>query len=676
MADITWGTKVINIYKTDLTLVQSSPTEIYNMDLNWFHLTLKDLEDSEDGIIFPNTHNHNTEVSLGGLTYARVIEIINGYTITFEDAQYAVNIVGGNSNVGDNVNVNQVSVRSNNSAGMISSPEIQYASFNDAVYIDVVNGVSGTAYPAGTPLRPVNNLADAKIIATFRGFDTIVILSDLTIGSTESISNMKIKSENWLVLTIEAGATTDETFFEMLSLYGPLSGGWNVLTNCWVFDVTNFAGWMISGSFNNISLASYNLDSLGQSFFDNIVPMYPDSSSVLTFNTNTAVSFTGINDTYEFKSLTDGSQVSVHFNAGKLIVDASCIGGVITVRGTAELINNSSLGIVDDGLLNKEQLIKSSWDHIYLDTSSLFSGIVFPVGTMNAPVNNLSDALLIAAENSIRKISFIGSITLPTSLTGFDLIGSTASTESIINLNNCDLSRVRFEHCYLSGLMQGDTVEFYECYLKDISNAFGFANRCQIEGNISIANGEIFSSIKTVIESNFTFFDLQEQMCTVSMDIDSGWSQFKNAVGGCLIELNLKGGEVTLDASCTGGIYYLEGIGTLFNDSAMEKLENHLIWDEPVAYHTELGSTGLELAEGGGGGGGATPAEIWDHTLEGTYTAKQVMTIIAAVLAGKTVIVPGLPSEAQVTFRNLTDTNNKVVADMVGGERDTITINV
>jgi hypothetical protein len=67
---------------------------------------------------YPDTHRHVAPVSLGGVTLARIIEIINGYTVTFEDGQYAVNLVGANSNVGDVVNVNQVSVRSANSVGL------------------------------------------------------------------------------------------------------------------------------------------------------------------------------------------------------------------------------------------------------------------------------------------------------------------------------------------------------------------------------------------------------------------------------------------------------------------------------------------------------------------------------------------------------------------------------
>lgn len=116
---IDWGNKIIFVPRNDMTLIQSSPFEVRELDANIFRLALKDLEDSEQGLIFPDTHNHNTEIVLGGVTYARFIEIINDYTVTFEDGQYAVNIVGANTNIGDVTNLNQVSIRSSNSAGLI-----------------------------------------------------------------------------------------------------------------------------------------------------------------------------------------------------------------------------------------------------------------------------------------------------------------------------------------------------------------------------------------------------------------------------------------------------------------------------------------------------------------------------------------------------------------------------
>lgn len=113
---IDWGARVIQVPQADLTNLGGG---IYELDLDWFRLQLKDLEDSEAGMAFPITHNHNTEVTVAGLTLARVIELINDYTVTFEDGQYAVNLVGANSNLSEKVNVNQVSLRSFNSAGLI-----------------------------------------------------------------------------------------------------------------------------------------------------------------------------------------------------------------------------------------------------------------------------------------------------------------------------------------------------------------------------------------------------------------------------------------------------------------------------------------------------------------------------------------------------------------------------
>jgi len=125
MISINWGTRVISIPKADTTLIQLTPFEIRELDLNAFRLALKDLEDSENGMAFPYTHNHNPPVSVGGVTLARVIELVNDYTVTFENGNYAVNLVGGNSNVADKVNLNTVSVRAANSAGLVHSREIE-----------------------------------------------------------------------------------------------------------------------------------------------------------------------------------------------------------------------------------------------------------------------------------------------------------------------------------------------------------------------------------------------------------------------------------------------------------------------------------------------------------------------------------------------------------------------
>lgn len=113
---INWATKVITVPQADLTPLGGS---VYELDLDWFRMQLKSLEDDAEGIVYLDTHRHNTIVSLAGITLARVIEIINGYTVTFQDGQYAVNAVGANSNIADVINLNQVSLRTFNSSGLV-----------------------------------------------------------------------------------------------------------------------------------------------------------------------------------------------------------------------------------------------------------------------------------------------------------------------------------------------------------------------------------------------------------------------------------------------------------------------------------------------------------------------------------------------------------------------------
>jgi hypothetical protein len=116
---IDWGTRVITIPQADLTHV-SGP--LYELDVDDFRLALKDLEDGVEGMPFPDTHSHNTAVTLSGVTYSRTFQVINGYTVTFQDvgSPYTVRCVGANHNIADVKNVNQVSLIVGNSAGLIT----------------------------------------------------------------------------------------------------------------------------------------------------------------------------------------------------------------------------------------------------------------------------------------------------------------------------------------------------------------------------------------------------------------------------------------------------------------------------------------------------------------------------------------------------------------------------
>jgi hypothetical protein len=121
MITIDWATKIISVPKSFMTQVQTVPYEVRELDADTFRFALKDLEDDVDGMPFLDTHRHTAGPLIGGVQMAKAVEIINGYTVTFENDIYVVSIVGANTNILDATNINSVSVRSANSVGLVDN---------------------------------------------------------------------------------------------------------------------------------------------------------------------------------------------------------------------------------------------------------------------------------------------------------------------------------------------------------------------------------------------------------------------------------------------------------------------------------------------------------------------------------------------------------------------------
>ena len=116
------ATKVITIPQADLTLISGS---LFELDTEVvFRQGVNALLDDEAGIVLDDAISHNTEVTVAGTTFARTIEIINGFSVTFTpDSQYTVRLAGSNNNLFDVenaiLNQNQVQIISQNSGGLI-----------------------------------------------------------------------------------------------------------------------------------------------------------------------------------------------------------------------------------------------------------------------------------------------------------------------------------------------------------------------------------------------------------------------------------------------------------------------------------------------------------------------------------------------------------------------------
>jgi len=157
---IDWGTKVISVPQSYLTNITGT---LYELDTDQFRLDLKALEDDEAGMPFPDTHRHNTEVTIAGVTYARLIEIINGYSITFENGSYSVRLAGSNNNFFDVengiLNQNTVQVIAQNSAGLIVKSIGSGLSSEQATQLEELHKIQGLASGSPMTVTPTSRAA-------------------------------------------------------------------------------------------------------------------------------------------------------------------------------------------------------------------------------------------------------------------------------------------------------------------------------------------------------------------------------------------------------------------------------------------------------------------------------------------------------------------------------------
>ena len=363
---VNWSTdQVISINKVDMVLVQSTPVEVYQLNANTLFTALKDLEATQEGMPWTDTQRNNSPVTLGGITYARILEIIEPYTITFEDDQYAVDVVGANTNILDRTNPNQVSVRSNNSAGLVGTRELQNLSFEDSrIWINTFTGQAGTTFPIGTPAAPVSNFADADQIETERNlpprFSLFGTLS-LTTG-TLTFHDFLGAGADVSVISIGSGIDTTGLVVEQVTLSGDISGPISA-RNSRFGTITGF-----SGSLNGVSLGgNVTVDAANT----NLVSLRDSHSSIpgtgrpiLDVNgANCDVILDNYSGGIEIRNFNQGNSMTINASACSVRIHPSCTSGVIKIRGDFALENNAS-GNVGLTVLTYENDESSKWERL------------------------------------------------------------------------------------------------------------------------------------------------------------------------------------------------------------------------------------------------------------------------------------------------------------------------
>ena len=334
--------------------------------------TIRDFEDDSQNMAYKHMVDASGKENLGGSVKVGITATLQNTQVGFEARPPSTfiqcSITGGNlvaiNEAGDS-NISpiyttaytQVILTSSSSATLQDLDAIQYSSYQNAVWVDVVNGDSGTAYPAGTREHPVDNIPDAVIIANEKGFDTLQIIGDLTLGAGDNVESKAIIGQNCLqaTLTIGDSAQTQNCEIKECVVTGILDGG-NLLNNCCIETLKYVNGMILDSRLKgtitlggNETASLYNCSSAIPGILVSIIDC-GDSGQALNIK-NYAGSLKIIN-----KHGTDN--ITIDMSSGYVELDSTVDNGNIKVRGVGQIADNSTGSAVVDtcGLVEGSKL--------------------------------------------------------------------------------------------------------------------------------------------------------------------------------------------------------------------------------------------------------------------------------------------------------------------------------
>lgn len=578
---VDWATKVISIPRADLFLVQASP-EIRQLDVDTFRLDLKALEASAEGMPYILTHNHNAGVTVAGTPLARVVEIVNGYTVTFEDGQYRVILVGANNNILDVATLNQVSIAPTNSAGLQDLNSLQAASFIGEVALDITSVNSGTGFPVGTREFPVNNVADAISIAEDRGLRTVVVLSDMSLASGDFSDGYTFRGDSPVVLALTLASATNITNcnFRTLTIDGTLDGG-NSIIDCTVGDIEFFNGEIQTSALTGTITLGGGVQAEIINCWSGLSESVGQYAHIDMGGTGQDLVVRGFSGVVHIDNCTDAAvNSSFDMLSGGVVFDSDVSAGNFIVRGNASVVDSSTgTAVINDQTINAANEATEYNGRVTIDIGGT-TGTKYPLGTHGSPVDNLADALSIAATRGFNELHFDSDFTFVAG-NNVALKHLSGPAASLVTLTfdagsitaGCTFEGVRIEGTLLSPV-GFDNVTFGTV----VGGTIGLVGIMTIRDSVFRGSVTLSSSLEAEIEiidcvtgagTAAAIFDANGANVNVSihnysgaMDVRGFTTAAKEAV------LGISTGTVNIDSSNTDGTITVRGLATLIDNSA------------------------------------------------------------------------------------------------------------
>lgn len=208
-------------------------------------------------------------------------------------------------------------------------------------------------------------------------------------------------------------------------------------------------------------------------------------------------------------------------------------------------------------------------DVVYIDINSNTTGITYPSGTKENPVNNINDAISIAYNNNIENIKLLSDITIDINLTNINIHGNNHS----IAFNNANIQNCTITRSHVSGIINGDAI-LSSCIVSELFALNLECNNCDIRSmTIGGSALKLISCYSTGLNNVFTLSMYSNDISDVTIISFTGSMILKNSIQNHKYHINISSGSLILDSTCSNGDIKLSGVTNLINYSSISSVD-------------------------------------------------------------------------------------------------------
>jgi len=268
--------------------------------------------------------------------------------------------------------------------------------------------------------------------------------------------------------------------------------------------------------------------------------------------------------------------------------------------------SSSSATLVEQGVVQQS----SFNDYVLVDAVNGSPGTDFPAGTVSQSVDNLDDALVIAAVRGFSTLKFHSDYNFINTddISNFTIIGEGPPLTHFTFAAGCITDDLSMEGCSASGtitsLSQMHEVHFDGIIITDTPTTDLTLHGCVFEKNgaaIALTLSSSFDAEIQVIDcvsgvpgTDTPILDFNGATCDVFVRNYAGGLEYRNITQGQDISIDMLSGHVILDSTVTSAVITVRGIAKLTDNSSATVDSANLIQSIDIS---SLNAATLELVK-------------------------------------------------------------------------------